>query len=81
MSLGTGIALSVAVAWFALAAVLAIVLGRTIRRRDEQRPIEFDREGQTTQDSEHPETPHILRDKAVARGRRSWRRPGGLPRR
>ncbi len=38
MSLGTGIALalSAVVTWFALATVLGVVLGRVIRRRDEQ---------------------------------------------
>ena len=50
MSLGTGIALalSAVVTWFALATVLGVVLGRVIRRRDEQHPIERDRNGQNS---------------------------------
>ena len=54
MSLDTGIALalSAVVTWFALATVLGVVLGRVIRRRDEQHPIERDRNGQTVEDNE-----------------------------
>ncbi len=53
MSLGTGIALalSAVVTWFALATVLGVVLGRVLRRRDEQHPIERDRNRQTAEDN------------------------------
>ena len=75
MSLGTGItlALGVVVTWFALATVLGVVLGRVIRRRDEQCLIERDRDGQAAEDSERPKTLQFVRDEALARGRR---RPG-----
>jgi hypothetical protein len=85
MSLGTGIALAlgVVVTWLALATVLGVVLGRVLRRRDEQRPVERDRDRQTAEDSKRPKTLQLVRNEALPQGhrRRSRRRQEGLPRR